>query len=135
MSQSELARRTGIRQPSVSAFEAGRVQPRPETLARILEATRVRPSVLLSRHRTEVLELVRRRRASNVRVFGSIARGEDTPASDVDLLVTFEDGASVLDASGLLLDLETLLGVRVDLMSDRAEGGIRDRAVAEAVSL
>ncbi|HEY9478333.1 MAG TPA: nucleotidyltransferase domain-containing protein, partial [Microbacteriaceae bacterium] len=76
-----------------------------------------------------------RRRASNVRVFGSVARGEDDHSSNVDLLVTFAEDASVLDAAGLMLDLERILGVRVDVLSDRVEGRLRDRAVAEAIAL
>jgi len=111
------------------------VQPRPETLARILAATAERPSVVLGRKRDRVLELARHRKAVTVRVFGSIARGTDAVGSDVDLLVTFAPDASLLDAAGLVLDLEDLLGVHVDVMSDRAEGAIRDRAVAEAVPL
>jgi predicted nucleotidyltransferase/DNA-binding XRE family transcriptional regulator len=135
LSQSQLARRAGVPQPNLSAYEAGRVQPRPETLARILAATAERPSVVLGRKRDRVLELARHRKAVTVRVFGSIARGTDAVGSDVDLLVTFAPDASLLDAAGLVLDLENLLGVHVDVMSDRAEGAIRDRAVAEAVPL
>lgn len=111
------------------------MQPRPETLARILTATAERPSVVLHRERNRVIELARRRGAGDVRVFGSIARGTDAIGSDVDLLVTFGPDVSIVDAAGLVLDLEDLLGVHVDVMSDRAEGGIRDRAVAEAVPL
>jgi Predicted nucleotidyltransferases len=70
-----------------------------------------------------------------VRVFGSVARGEDDHSSNVDLLVTFAEDASVLDAAGLMLDLERILGVRVDVLSDRVEGRLRDRAVAEAIAL
>ena len=135
LTQSELARRAGIRQASISKFESGRERPRPETYARILEAARVRPSIALQRHRAAVIEAARRRRASNVRVFGSIARGEDDFSSNVDLLVTFEEDASVLDAAGLMLDLEKILSVRVDVLSDRVEGRIRDRAIAEAIAL
>lgn len=135
LSQSQLAVRAGVPQPNLSAYETGRVQPRPETLARILAATAERPSAVLLRERERVLELVGRRRAGNVRVFGSIARGTDAVGSDIDLLVSFAPEASILDAAGLVIDLEQLLGVHVDVMSDRAEGTIRDRAIAEAVSL
>ncbi|MEC5148527.1 nucleotidyltransferase domain-containing protein [Cryobacterium sp. GrIS_2_6] len=135
LSQSQLAVRAAVPQPNLSAYESGRVQPRPETLARIMAATAERPSVVLQRGRERVLELAARRRAGNVRVFGSIARGTDAVGSDIDLLVAFSPEASILDAAGLVLDLELLLGVRVDVMSDRAEGSIRDRAVAEAVPL
>ncbi|WP_241981237.1 nucleotidyltransferase family protein [Cryobacterium algoritolerans] len=82
-------------QPNLSAYVAGQVQPRPETLARILAATIERPSVVLRRDRERVLELAGRRRAGNVRVFGSIARGEDAVGSDVDLVVTFASEASM----------------------------------------
>lgn len=135
LSQSQLAVRAGVPQPNLSAYETGRVQPRPETLARILAATAERPSAVLLRERERVLELAGCRRAGNVRVFGSIARGTDAVGSDIDLLVSFAPEASILDAAGLVLDLEQLLGVHVDVMSDRAEGAIRDRALAEAVSL
>ncbi|TFB90063.1 helix-turn-helix domain-containing protein [Cryobacterium sp. HLT2-28] len=135
LSQSQLAVRAGVPQPNLSAYETGRVQPRPETLARILAATAERPSAVLLRERDRVLELAGRRGAGNVRVFGSIARGTDAVGSDIDLLVFFAPEASILDAAGLVLDLEQLLGVHVDVMSDRAEGAIRDRAIAEAVPL
>ena len=75
------------------------------------------------------------RRASNPRVFGSVARGTDRPDSDIDLLVTFDPDASLIDAAGLMLDLERILGRRVDVMSDRAEGRIRDRAMEEAIPI
>lgn len=134
LSQSQLARRAGVPQPNPSAYEAGHVQTRPETFARILAAAEP-PSAVLQRERERVLERAGRRGASNVRVFGSIARGTDVVGSDIDLLVTFAPDASILDAAGLVLDLEELLGVHVDVVSDGAEGAIRDRAVAEAVPL
>ncbi|TFC81332.1 XRE family transcriptional regulator [Cryobacterium cheniae] len=135
LSQSQLAARAGVAQSNLSAYESGCVRPRPETLALILAATALLPSAVLRRNRDTVLELAGRRRAGNVRVFGSVARRTDAAGSDIDLLVTFDPGASILDAVGLVLDLEQLLGVHVDVMSDRAEGAIRDRAVAEAVPL
>lgn len=135
LSQSEVAAATGIRQPSLSAYENGKTEPRPETIARILDATRVRPSISLQSHRDEVISVAAGRRASNVRVFGSVARGEDDASSDIDLLVTFAPDASLLDAAGLVLDLEKILGTSVDVLSDRAEGRIRDHAVAAAIPL
>jgi predicted nucleotidyltransferase len=135
LTQSLLAARAGVPQSNLSAYEAGKIEPRPETLARILAATRTRASDALRASRSDVLEAAARRHAANVRVFGSVARGTDDEASDVDLLVTFASEASILDAAGLVLDLEKLLGRHVDVMSDRAEGPIRDRAVAEAVAL
>ncbi len=74
--------------------------------------------------------------ASDVRVFGSLARGEAGPRSDLDLLVRMEDGRSLLDLIGLWQDLRELLGRKVDVIS---EGGLsphlRDRILAEAVPL
>ncbi|TFC81102.1 helix-turn-helix domain-containing protein [Cryobacterium sp. TmT2-59] len=113
LSQSQLAARAGVPQPNLSAYEAGRVQPRPGTLSRILAATAERPAAVLRRNRDSVLELAGRRRAGNVRVFGSIARDTEAVRSDIDLLVTFDPAASLLDAAGLVLDLESLLGVHI----------------------
>ena len=134
LTQSELARRAGIRQASISKFESGRERPRPETYARILQAARVSPDVALQRYRNEVLDAVRRRRASNARVF---AGGADADATDGDIgvLVSFAPDASLLDAAGLMLDLENILGTRIAVISDRAHGRIVDRAVAHAMPL
>lgn len=104
-------------------------------LARLLAAARPRPSALLAEHRVEVVAAAARNRATNVRVFGSVARGEDTPDSDVDLLVTFQPGASLLDQAGLVEDLQDLLGVHVDVVSDRALKERDAGALAEAVAL
>jgi len=87
-------------------------------------------------HRSEILNCASEHGARNVRVFGSAARGEAGPASDVDLLVEMEPGRSLLDFVGLWQELEDLLGLKVDLLS---EGGIspylRDRILADAVAL
>lgn len=135
LSQSRLAELARVPQPNLSSYESGKVQPRPETLARILAAAQELPSVVLRRERAHVLDAATKRRARNVRVFGSTAHGTDSVDSDIDLLVTFDRDASILDAAGLLLDLERILGRSVDVMSDRAEGPIRDRAVSEAIPL
>ncbi|MDA8281916.1 MAG: nucleotidyltransferase domain-containing protein [Actinomycetota bacterium] len=83
------------------------------------------PTIDALRGRREaILAAARRRRASRVRVFGSVARGDAGPSSDVDLLVDFGAEASLLDQIGLSQDLETLLGVPVDVIST---GGLRPR--------
>jgi predicted nucleotidyltransferase len=74
----------------------------------------------LRRRRTEILGVARKRRAHRVAVFGSVARGEARPGSDLDLLVDFEPGASLLDHVGLFQDLEELLGVGVDVVTRSA---------------
>ena len=86
--------------------------------------------------RTEILDRASQHGARNVRVFGSTARGDAGPASDVDLLVEMEAGRSLLDFVGLWQELEDLLGQKVDLVS---EGGIspylREQILSEAIAL
>jgi hypothetical protein len=69
-------------------------------------------------------------------MFGSVARGDAGPASDVDFLVELEPGRSLLDHAALMLDLSELLGCAVDVVSERAlHWYIRDRVLAEAIPL
>jgi uncharacterized protein len=86
--------------------------------------------------RSEILDRASQNGARNVRVFGSAARGDAGPTSDVDLLVEMEPGRSLLDFVGLWQELEDLLGLRVDLLS---EGGIspyvREQILSEAIAL
>lgn len=86
--------------------------------------------------RDEILRIAAKHGARNVRVFGSAARGEAGPASDLDFLVEMEEGRSLLDLVGFWQDLEALLGCKVDVLTD---GGIspylRDRIYAEAIPL
>ena len=71
-----------------------------------------------------------------MRIFGSVARGDAGPESDVDILVELEPGRGLLDHAALMLDLSDLLGCKVDVVSDRAlHWYIRDRVLAEAVPL
>lgn len=90
----------------------------------------------LRERREEILRVAAKRGARNVRVFGSVARGQADSESDVDFLVHMEPGRNLFDMGGLLTDLQELLGCRVDVVSD---GGIRerirDRVLREAVPL
>ena len=91
---------------------------------------------VLDRHRKQILALAARRGASNVRIFGSVARGEALPSSDLDLLVSFEAGRTLLDLIGLKHDLEELIKRPVDVVTDRALSPyLRDQVLAEAVPL
>jgi hypothetical protein len=88
---------------------------------------------LLKSKRDEILGIATRYGARNVRVFGSAGRGEDSPTSDIDLLVNMDSERSLLDHVALLQDLEELLGRKVDVVSERAlHWYIRDRVLAEA---
>ena len=79
--------------------------------------------------REQILHLAEQHGARNVRVFGSVARGEAREDSDIDLLVDIESGRSLLDVVGLWLDLEVLLGRKVDLLT---EGGV-NRHLRESI--
>jgi len=95
---------------------------------------------LLRRERNAILGLLERQGASDVRVFGSVARGEDAGRSDIDLLITLPDGGSpggeLLTVLGLSEELTDLLGVRVDVATARTlRPSVRERAFDEAVPL
>jgi uncharacterized protein len=86
-------------------------------------------------HRQEILRVAEGRGAHNVRVFGSVARGDATPASDVDLLVDFQPGRNVLDLSELILDLQDLLDQRVDVLEIQRASPVAEKILREAVPL
>ncbi len=91
---------------------------------------------LLKVKREEILGIATRHGAHNVRVFGSAARREAGPESDVDFLVQLEAGRSLLDHAALLLDLERLLGCKVDVVTERGlRPRSRERILGEAVPL
>ena len=73
---------------------------------------------LLREKRDDVIALIAKHGALYPRIFGSVARGESTPESDIDLLVKMEEGRSLLDLTALKLDLNDLLGVTVDVVSE-----------------
>jgi uncharacterized protein len=91
---------------------------------------------LLKNKREEILRVAARHGASNVRIFGSVARGDQDEKSDLDLLVTMETGRSLLDHAALLLELQELLGCEVDVVSEKGlRPRMRDRVLKEAVPL
>ena len=91
---------------------------------------------ILRGKREEILQIVRRHGADQVRVFGSVARGEAQADSDIDLLVRPGPNTSSWFPAGLILELEDLLGRRVDVLTEGAlHWYIRDRILAEAVPL
>jgi uncharacterized protein len=91
---------------------------------------------LLNQHRQSILDLAQQHRVRNIRVFGSAASGEMSADSDVDLLVDLEPEATLIDLGSLLVDLEELLGRRVDIVTSEAiHSAIRDQILREAVPL
>lgn len=93
-------------------------------------------AAILKDKRNEILRIAAAHGARNVRVFGSVARGEARPDSDVDFLVDMEPGRTLLDMGGLLMDLRDALGREVDLVTERGlKARIRDRILKEATPL
>jgi predicted nucleotidyltransferase len=88
----------------------------------------------LRARRDEIVEVARRHGVSNIRVFGSVARGEARRGSDVDFLVDIEKGRSLFDLGGFYADLEDLLGCAVDVGTD-IKARLREQVEAEAVPL
>jgi uncharacterized protein len=88
----------------------------------------------ISSRRVDILELAAKHGAKQIRIFGSVARGEADENSDVDFLVEMEPGRSLMDMGGLLMDLRDLLGREVDVVSVKGlKARIRDRVLRECV--
>ncbi len=91
---------------------------------------------LLKSRREEILKIAAKHGARNVRVFGSVARGEADSQSDIDLLVEFKRGTTLLGHAALVQELEDLLGVKVDVVSERGlRDRVRERVLREAVAI
>ena len=154
MSQQELAARAGVTQSVISAYESGRRQPAIPTLAALVDATGNKLVIGLRRQPRRMGRLtgpvgrrVRRRRhdvvaaaaaqgVRNLRVFGSVARGQDRPDSDLDLLVDLPPGLGLFGLGRLQADLEAILGTRVDLVpAQDLKPGARARVEHELVAL
>jgi len=154
MSQAEVARRAGVTQSVVSAYETGSREPSLPTLAKLVHATggdldinvRMREVGLESlrgpmgrrvrRLRNELVGAAARHGASNLRVFGSVARGEDTDDSDVDLLVDLPADVGLFGLGRLRKELVEILGADVDLVpGSDLEPGLRSDIEADQVPL
>ena len=91
---------------------------------------------LIAEKRESILQAARQHGATSIRLFGSVARGDETGGSDIDFLVRMEPGRSLLDMGGLQFDLEELLGCNVDLVSERGlRPRFRDRVLREALAV
>ena len=157
LTQAELAERAGTSQPAVARYERGTAMPTIPTLERLLAAcgrrlqlsaarkggapTSIRGQLgkqasLLRRERGRLLAAAERRGARDVRVFGSVARGDARPDSDIDLLIELDAGRTLLDLAGFVNDARAILGLEVDVATSailREE--FREDVLAEAVPL
>lgn len=89
---------------------------------------------LIKDKRDEILQAAARHGVREVRIFGSFARGEARPDSDVDVLVDLEPGRNLFDVGGLLMDLQDILGRKVDVVTEGSlHWYIRERVLNEAV--
>jgi predicted nucleotidyltransferase/DNA-binding XRE family transcriptional regulator len=151
LTQAQLARAAGTSQPTLAAYESGAKSPSVRTLDRLIRASgatldvtlRAAPTAQgslltdLRDHANEIRGAARRRRIRNVRVFGSAARGDETSASDVDLLVDFDAAKhGVLPLAGFANDVRAIIGRDVDATTiDLLRDEVRKQALAEAVPL
>lgn len=122
LTQEQLAERSSVAQPNIAAYEGGQRTPSPAMLTRLAAAAPPRPSAVLAKHRAAIVDVARAHKADRVRVFGSVARGEDIAGSDLDLLVDLAEGADIFDLAELADALKSLTGVHVDVVS---AGGLR----------
>lgn len=159
LSQRDLAVLAGTSQPAVNRYERGLSLPTLPTLERLLaacgrslvigsvsdggrrRATSARgrrgpAATALRRARPRLLAAARRHGVRDVRVFGSAARGTDSAASDVDLLVELASGRTLLDIVGFRLEASAILGFDVDVATtEMLKARVRESAVREAVPL
>ncbi len=155
LSQTDLARRAHVAQSVVSAYESGRREPAFATLERLIVATGHRLDVRLEpasdarlglpdtslgrrlrQRRRQVLAVAEKYGASNVRVFGSVARGEDTPESDIDILVDLSPRSSLVTLGRLEREISDVLGVAVDVVpAEGLRSAVRVEAEREAIVL
>lgn len=93
-------------------------------------------SEIIKMRREKILAIAERHGADDVRIFGSVARGEAGPDSDIDFLVRFRAGTTLLDQAALIRELEAALGSRVDVVSESGlKTRIRERVLREAIRL
>jgi predicted nucleotidyltransferase/DNA-binding XRE family transcriptional regulator len=153
LTQAGLAARLGTTQSAIARLERGEVAPTIATLSRLANTLGVEFEVLprsglvvretspgltladLQARRDELLAIAARHGAHHVQVFGSVARGNARPDSDVDFLVEFDPSRTVLDLSGLILDLEEALGHKIDVVEVRPPSQAAERVRREAVPL
>lgn len=153
LTQVALAARAGVTQSVISAYESGVREPSLATLERLVSATGLRLELRVRRPRqtsrmrgplgrrlaeqhSQVLAIAAEYGASNVRVFGSVARSEENADSDIDLLVDLDTEVGLLGLARLRRELEGLLQARVDLVpAGDLKPGVVESVMADMVTL
>lgn len=130
MTQRALADAAGVRQPNIAAIESGSRPVSPSTIERLLALADYRPSLPVAIYREELLDLAARLDISNVRIFGSVARGTDHHDSDVDLLIDITDEAAPFALGAFTAEAERILGFPVDVVEDHPDAPRQIRATA-----
>ena len=91
---------------------------------------------LVKEKREEILSIAAKHGAQSIRIFGSVAKGEDTPESDVDFLVSMESGRSLFDMANMLVELQDLLNCNVDIVEPEGlHWFVKDQILKEAIPL
>ena len=154
LTQAALAAKAGVTQSVISAYESGRRQPSLPTLEFLVEAAGFDLTIGLRRsadrrgqltgplgrrvrrHRAALVAAARTHGASNLRVFGSVARGEEGPSSHVDLLADLPPGMGLFGLGRLRADLEAIIDAQVDLIpASDLKPDVRARVAEELIAL
>ena len=152
LTQAELAIRAGTSQAAIARYEADRVSPSVSTLERVLRAAGEElflssarggqtdlssdRAQLVRRNKVEINNLARSHGARNIRLFGSVARGQDTAKSDIDFLIDTPQEKALSISISLQAALEKLLGCKVDVSPESIlKPHIRKAALKEAVAI
>jgi predicted nucleotidyltransferase len=131
----------GLRAPALTSYKKSPTPPPPTPYIKcrvrsVHQNDFMNLSQLVKQKRRQVLEIAQRHGAREVRIFGSVARGEAAAGSDLDLLVEMEPGRSLLDLVAVKQDLEELLGCKVDVVTEASVSPyLRDRVLSEAIRL
>lgn len=151
MTQQELGRKAGVTQSVVSAYENGRREPALSTLVKLINATGqgldvsssppiTRESaefrLLIESHREELITTLTSLGARRIQIFGSVARGDASSSSDVDILVELDPEVGLFTLARMHREAERILGVDVDIVpEDSLKGRVRSDLASDLVAL
>jgi predicted nucleotidyltransferase/DNA-binding XRE family transcriptional regulator len=149
LTQVELAAKANVAQSVVSAYESSRREPSFETLRKLVNAAGFELEIALKpshprsplresidRNRVPLTRVLRKLGATNVRLFGSVARGDDGPNSDIDLLVDLKSNVGLFALGEMSAEAERILGCSVDIVpASSLKPDLAERVLAEALAL